>query len=483
MKVLFVTSEVAGLFKLGGLGDVSYALPVALSKLGVAVCVVLPYYEKIKLKEVSCVGQLAADFNRRREIIFVFKSFLPGSTVPVFLFRHPLFHSYRSKNMADVFAFFSKVVCQFYLYSNTDLGGPYDIVHCQDWHTALVPLLLGEQRKIGKDSVGTLEAGQVKTIFTIHSHLYSGETGVMTILRLGLPTSLFHVYDTKLGRAIKLMREALEYADTITTVSPSYAQELITIEHGDEINEVMKRRADRVVGILNGIDQDVWDPQTDKAITAQYNESEVFVQKAKNKRYLRRALKLPENTAPLFGFIGRLEFRQKGLDLIEKMLAVVPRDQFQFVILGTGSPKSVEKLKKMIQPYDHVRFINTFDERLARRIYAGADCLLVPSRFEPCGLIQMIAMRYGTLPLVRKTGGLADSVTHLKTGFVFRKYQARQLIEGMKKAIDLYKNKPDAWQKMVRAAMQKNFSWVESAKKYVALYKKLASSSLHHGNL
>ncbi|MFH0750144.1 MAG: glycogen/starch synthase [Candidatus Gottesmanbacteria bacterium] len=474
MKVLFVTSEVAGLFKLGGLGDVSYALPVALSKLGVTVSVVLPYYEKIKLKEVTCVGQLAADFNRRREIIFVFKSFLPGSTVPVYLFRHQLFNNYRSKNIADTFSFFSKVVCQFYLYSNQNLGGPYNIVHCHDWHTALVPLLLGEQRKVGNNQADTLEAKQVKTIFTIHSHLYSGETGVMTILQLGLPTSLFHVYDTKSGRAIKLMREALEYADTITTVSPSYAQELITTEHGNEINEVMKRRADRVVGILNGIDQDVWNPQTDKAITAQYGKSDVFVQKAKNKKYVRHALKLPEKTVPLFGFIGRLEFRQKGLDFIEKMLAVVPKDQFQLVILGTGSPKSVEKLKKMIQPYDHVCFINTFDERLARRIYAGADVLLVPSRFEPCGLIQMIAMRYGTLPLVRKTGGLADSVTHLKTGFVFSKYQAKQFIDVIKKAINMYQHQPNVWQKMVQTSMRMNFSWVESAKKYAALYKKLA---------
>lgn len=473
MRVLFVTSEVAGLFKLGGLGDVSYALPLALSKLKVHISVVMPYYEKIKLPHVKCVGQLAVDFDRRRELIFVFRSTLPESEVPVYLFRHPSFNVYRSKEMLENFAFFDKAVTHFFLYSNDLIGGPYDIIHCQDWHTALVPMLLGEQKKFGKP-LPTFESVKSKTIFTIHNHLYKGETGVMTILKLGLPKSLFHTYKTKKGDAIKMMREALEYADVITTVSKTYAHELITTQHGDEINEVMKRRADNVVGILNGIDQHLWNPATDKSISVNYNKRNVISAKAENKDYLRKTLKLPDYKLPLFGFVGRLEFKQKGLDLIINALKVIPPNLFQLVLLGTGSASQQDKLKKIVSHHENVRYIDTFDERLARRIYAASDVILVPSKFEPCGLIQMIAMRYGALPLARKTGGLADTVIDHKTGFIFEKYRASQLITAMQEAITLYHANQIKWREMVIQAMAADFSWDQSAKRYLELYRKLA---------
>lgn len=475
MKVLFVTSECVPFFKLGGLGDVSYALPVALRRLGVNVSIVLPYYEKIKASHVRCVGQLAVDFDRRRELVFVFKTVMPVSTIPVYLFRHPLCNHYKTTNMAEAFAFFSKAVAQFYLYANTLLGGPYDIVHCQDWHTALVPMLIGEERKVGK-KVGTLESSRVRTVFTIHNHLYKGETGVMTILKLGLPRNLFHVYETNLGSAIKLMREALEYADQITTVSPTYARELITSEHGDEINAVMKRRADKVVGILNGIDQDRWNPRTDAAIVHPFDVGSVKSGKLRNKRALFASFHLAESPGPLFGFVGRLEFRQKGLDLIIKAIDMLSTENFQLFILGAGSPKNQMKLTACTKHHPNVHFIHSFDERLARRIYAGADVMLVPSKFEPCGLIQMIAQRYGALPLVRKTGGLADSVTDGTTGFVFEKYRASALAAAMHEAIALYLAKPQKWRRMVAAAMRQDFSWATSAKKYRDLYQKLTKT-------
>lgn len=475
MNVLFVTSECVPFFKLGGLGDVSYALPVALHKVKVHISIVLPYYEKMNVAHVRCVGQLAVDFDRRRELVFVFKTTLPGSTIPVYLFRHPLCNHYKTANMAESFAFFSKAVAQFYLYANELLGGPYDIVHCQDWHTALVPMLIGEERKVGTKTK-TLASARVRTVFTIHNHLYKGETGVMTILKLGLPKSLFHVYDTNLGSAIKLMREALEYADQITTVSPTYARELITSEHGDEINAVMKRRADKVVGILNGIDQDRWNPRNDTALLESYDAASVTSGKLKNKRALFSSFHVAESTGPLFGFVGRLEFRQKGLDLITKAIETLSTENFQLFILGQGSPKSQVKLTELMKHHPNVHFINSFDERLARRIYAGADVMLVPSKFEPCGLIQMIAMRYGTLPLVRKTGGLADSVVDGKTGFVFEKYRANALTAKMHEAIRVYLVHQEKWHKMVKAAMQQDFSWDASAKKYRSLYQKLIKS-------
>jgi len=476
MRILFVTSEIAGLYKLGGLGDVSFSLPVALSRLGVQVSLVMPYYEKITLAPVKCIGQLAADFDRRREIVFVFRTTLPRTRIPVYLFRHPLFNKYHAAASVDNFAFFSKCVAEFYLYSGEKLGGPYDIVHCQDWHTALIPLLIGEECKVGKQIRETLESTRVRTVFTIHNHLYQGETGVMTVLRLGLPLSLFHVYETPRGRAIKLMREALEYADILTTVSPTYARELITAEHGDEINLVMKRRQEVVAGILNGIDQNSWNPRSDRAISANYDLAGVRAGKAKNKKSLRQALKLPASAGPLFGFIGRLESQQKGVDLITKSLEPLVSSNFQLVILGRGSPGIVKKLQDSIKPYPHVVFVNTFDERLARRIYAAADVILVPSKFEPCGLIQLIAMRYGALPLVRKTGGLADTVVNRRTGFVFKRYRAGELVEKMREAITLYHENPRLWQQMVGAAMRQDFSWDRSAQAYLDLYRKLVGA-------
>lgn len=476
MRVLFVTSEIATLYKRGGLADVSYSLPVALSQAGVQISLVMPFYEGVATKDVTCVGQLAIDYDRRRELVFVFRTILPHTHVRVYLLRHPLLNDYDDLHIAARFAFFSKAVAQLSLYSQDILGGPYDIIHCNDWHTALIPLLIGEQSKVGYRERETIQSVQSKTILTVHNLLYQGETGSSIILKLGFPKSIFHPFMTPLGRAVRLLTEGFEYADIVTTVSPTYAKEIAHGVHGKRVVEVFKRRKDKMLGILNGLDTHLWDPKNDSALSVHYTQATVATGKAKIKEQLQQAVRLPKSDVPLFGFVGRLEKRQKGLDLIARAIPRLASESYQLILLGTGQKKLVAQFEKLTKTYPNIAFIHTFDERLARRIYAGSDVMLVPSKFEPCGLTQMIAMRYGTLPLVRKTGGLADTVIDKKTGFVFGPYTSVALAEKMKEAMSLYRNDPQQFTHMQTRAIAKDFSWQHQVKEYVELYNSLKSS-------
>lgn len=475
MKVLFATSEVATLYKRGGLADVSYALPVALSKAGISVSVVMPFYEGMSVKNVTCVGQLAIDFDRRRELVFIFRTLLPHSHVRVYLLRHPLLNQYDDDHIAARFAFFSKAVAQLSLYSEGILGGPYDIIHCHDWHTALIPLLIGESSKVGYRERETIQSVRAKTILTVHNLLYQGETGYAITLKLGFPKSIFHPFMTPLGRAVRLMTEGFEYADVVTTVSPTYAKEIAQGKHGKRVVEVFKKRKDKMIGILNGLDTELWNPSTDPSLPLQFNKKTVLAVKPKLKAQLQQALRLPVSEVPLFGFVGRLEPLQKGLDLIARAVAALPPEEYQLVVLGTGHKRVVAQYERLAEKYHNISFVHTFDERLARRIYAGSDIMLVPSKFEPCGLTQMIAMRYGTLPLVRKTGGLADTVEDKKTGFVFGPYTGTALLAKMGEAMKLYQEHPRQFAKMREAAMRMDFSWQHQVKEYIGLYKNILS--------
>lgn len=485
MRVLFVTSECVPFFKKGGLGDVSYSLPVALSRLKIQMHIILPYYTSIKIKDVKCVGQLAVDYDGKRELVFVFKTHIPGTSVTVFLLRHPRLNEYAGKDIAITHAFFCQAIVRLYWYAPEVFGGPIDLVHCHDWHTALIPLLLGESDKI-HNGTKTIQSRAVKTLITIHNLLYQGETGIRLIHNLGVPAGIFHPFQTRLGVAIKLLREGLEYADMISTVSPTYAKEIMVNGFGGHVENLLKSRPEKVIGILNGIDQTLWDPQLDTALPVHYKQSDALTAKKKIKSYLQSALHLPVADVPLFGFVGRLEKRQKGIELIREAIEKLvhlrnlkylgeERD-FQVVILGTGAESEVKQLIRLAETHPYVAFIHTFDERLARRIYAGSDFMLVPSKFEPCGLTQMIAMRYGTVPVVRKTGGLADSVVDGKTGYVFAQYAAAALATAMRGAIEFYLTKPKEHASMVKRVMREDFSWKLSARKYKELYEKIIRS-------
>jgi len=480
MRVLFVTSELAGLYKIGGLGDVSRSLPIALKKLRVDIRVAMPYYKAIELKAVHCVGQIAVTFDGKRELVFIFASTIPDSHMPLYLFRHPKLDEYHGDDIVAKFAFFSCCIARLYEFAPAVLGGKLDIVHCHDWHTALVPLLLGESNKLRREQE-TLESIRTKTILTIHNLLYQGSAPVSLMKTLNLPKRMFHILPTKKGPRIKLFREGLEHADVISTVSPTYAKEILTGDYGQHVNEVLRRRRGDVVGILNGIDDATWDPRDDTSLPVHYSQGDVLTGKQANKEYLQRTLKLPVAKMPMLGFVGRLEVRQKGIDILIAALGhLLPAsrqggpDGAQVIILGTGPKKIKQTLAAIAKKYpDHFVFVPTFDERLARRIYAGADMLVVPSKFEPCGLTQMIAMRYGTIPIVRKTGGLADTVVDGKTGFVFEDYNETALLGKLKEAMTLWNTNPNKWSRLAGRCMRQDFSWLVSAKKYKALYKKL----------
>ncbi|MFC1647032.1 glycogen synthase [Patescibacteria group bacterium] len=503
MRVLFVTSESVPFYKRGGLGDVSHDLPIALTKLGVEVSMLMPFYAAMQVDKVECVGQLSVDWNGKRELVFVFKTdLLHGKkatnnkqSIPVYLLRHPMLNEYIGKDIDETFAFFSLAATRMYLYMPHIVGGMFDVVHCHDWHTALIPLLLGETvktrhaRKIAKTSMmkyDTLQSMSTKSVLTIHNLMYQGIASSSLIKKMGLPESVFHLYKSKKGSFIRILREGFEYADIISTVSPTYATEIVTPEFGEKLDDVLLSRRDKITGVLNGIDFDTWNPQTDKALPAKYNISTVFKVKPVVKKAVQKEVKLPVLDVPLFGFIGRIEPRQKGVDLILDALDKLdPKVPYQLVILGTGNKETVKQIQKAKKKNHHISFINAFDLGLARRIYAACDFKLVPSRFEPCGLAQLISMRYGTVPIVRKTGGLADSVVDGETGFVFEKYKGSHLAQKMAQAIDVWyesfesktAKSSDLFRKMVKNAMKQDFSWDKSAKEYMKMYRKLVKKS------
>jgi len=517
MRVLFVTSEVATIFKLGGLADVSHALPVALAKIGVTVDIALPYYPAIKVSDPKCLGAIAVSFAGKRELVFIFSYHLPKTRVRLLLFRHP-FLEYQPRvdtHLPNRFAFFCQAVATFLLGAMA-AQRPYDIIHCNDWHTGLVPGLVGESLKLRNkhhispahsswhEAFWPISRAQVKlfqrkgslqetvfksppklmalesevhTLVTIHNPIYHGVLRADGIDALGVDPRFFAIHAAKQERYVIMLEEGIRHADIVTTVSPTFAKEMLTVDYGPHISGILEQRQDRITGILNGIDHEIWNPGTDLFLSVNYTKSTVIAGKKAAKAYLTSALHLDvSNGEVLFGFVGRLDPRQKGIDiLLEAIVAAWKHtDAARFVLLGTGGEKITKEITKLAEKYPGlISFVPTFDERLARRIYAGSDVMLVPSKFEPCGLTQMIAMRYGTLPLVRKTGGLADSVKDGKNGFVFGRYSAVTLAQRMGEVIDVYERDQKLWQRMIRMAMATDLSWTRSAKEYKKLYEKL----------
>ncbi len=480
MRILFVTSEVAGVYKLGGLADVSRSLPLALGKLGVSVDIAMPFYKEIRLAKTACIGSLAVHFDGGQELVFVF-AYRLAPRVRLLLFRHQRTDAYFAPSIVSTFAFFSKAVT--YWVRSMGLSSKlYDVVHCQDWHTALVPMLLGESAKTKKRSE-TVNAQSVHTILTIHNILYQGISKNGMAQKLGMPSSLFHPV-TRFGkRVVNFLREGVEYADEITTVSPTYAKEIMTRTFGERLEDILRRRKKNLVGILNGIDGDVWNPAADQLIAARFTRAGVTAGKWRNKQALEREVELPVARVPLLGFIGRMEPRQKGIGILLSALTRLDGIPLQVVIQGIGNAEQVRDVAAFVKKYKHrLAFVHAFDEKRARLLYAGADLMVIPSKFEPCGLVQMIAMRYGTIPLVRKTGGLADTLDDGRTGFVFGAYTATALAKCLKRATTIYYEQPSAWKRMQRSAMSQDFSWTRSALRYKALYQKFFSNSLSTGN-
>ncbi|MFA6467149.1 MAG: glycogen/starch synthase [Patescibacteria group bacterium] len=489
IEVIMVGAEMAPLVKVGGLGDVIGSLPLALEKLGLKLKIFLPAYafiDKKKFKIKLFKKGLSVDLHGKKHNFDIYTTRLANSKVEIFLIKNKVFdfkdvyvggrkHSNKSKkdvysrSISDVerFVFFSKAVVEVI----KDLKWQPDVIHCHDWHSAMLPSFIDEY------SLKYKNFSNIKSLYTIHNLANQGIAGLDIIdyagLHRDLTPALMEDYYDKDGDKINSMKLGILSADYISTVSPNYAKEILTKEYGAGLETYLSRRKKDLFGIINGLDLKLFDPSKDKSLAVKYNIKTVAKAKELNKKSLQKFLKLPQKDLAVFGLVSRL-VNQKGLDILlpalEDLLKV---EDFQVVILGTGHEKIENDLKKLAKKYpDKVSTNIGFSLPLAQKIYGGSDFFLMPSRFEPCGLGQMIAMRYGTIPIVRQTGGLKDTVINNKTGIVFKKYTQREMIKAIERSLSLYKNKAK-FAKMQKAGMEQDFSWDSSARKYLNLYKKL----------
>ncbi|MGD0958850.1 MAG: glycogen synthase GlgA [Methylomonas sp.] len=475
-KILFACSEAHPLIKTGGLADVAGSLPMALAELGQDIRIIMPNYQAIKNCEP---GHYLCTVRVNNSDVHLLETRLPNSELIVWLVDYPPFFNFPGNpyhdesgvpwaNIGDRFALFCRIVVEVAM-DRAYLNWKPDVVHCNDWQTGIIPALL------------SLEEQRPATIFTIHNMAYQGVFPANVYTHLNLPGQLWHQDGLEFHGMLSFIKGGLSFSDRITTVSPTYAQEIQKPEFGYGLEGLLAYRRDNLSGIINGIDTTIWDPRTDKHISKNYSVKTLNY-KQQNKTALQQMFGLPVSAdIPLFGLIGRL-VEQKGIDLVLSCLAEMTSLSLQVVLLGSGD-KSIElKLQDFARLYpDKIAVTIGYNEPLAHQIEAGADIFLMPSRFEPCGLNQMYSQRYGTLPIVRKTGGLADTVVDAlpeslsngaACGFVFNDAVPSALLEAIKRSLVLYADKT-SWQKIQRNAMQKDFSWQNSANQYLALYREI----------
>ncbi len=482
IKILFCSAEASPFAKVGGLGDVVGSLPKALKKIGLEVSLILPFYGSIAKKyKVKLVKKdLPIELDGQHERFSIYQTKLPGSLVPVYLVKHRFFDTQDiyfgkkniksgNRNIADVerYTFFSKTIAE----AIKVLAWKLDIVHCHDWHTALVPTFLDEY------SLKYQKFTNIKTILTIHNLANQGKTKLDILdyagLHHGLTPAVMEDYYDQDGQILDLMKIGILSADRITTVSPSYAKEILTKEYGEQLEKYLLRRQKDLSGIVNGLDTDFFDPNQDRFIYKKYNYKGFASGKAINKAKLQKKLSLAiEKEVPLFALVTRL-FAQKGLDiLLPSLEKLLNKEKFHLVVLGSGLKDYEQALLALQAKYPkRVAVKIGFDEALAQRIYAASDFFLMPSAFEPCGLGQLIAMRYGAIPIVRATGGLRDTVG-ASQGLVFQAYSQSELEKAIKKALRLYAS-PKILNAMIKRDMQTDFSWAQSAQVYKKLYQKI----------
>ena len=486
MKILMATSEAVPLAKTGGLADVSGALPAALAHLGHQPAVIMPAYRQSLYAGVP-IEPLGINFivaiASKTVTGHLLAGKLPGTDVPVYLVRQDQYfdrdelYSVDGKDFVDNcerFAFFSRAVLEAIRLLELDV----DVIHANDWQTGLVPAYL----KIEYRALPRYQ--QIASVFTIHNMGYQGQFWHWDMLLTGLDWKHFNWRQMEYYGKLNLLKTGLVFADWITTVSPRYAEEIQTPEFGYGLEGVLKSRRDVLSGILNGMDESQWSPETDPALAANFTVETVRQGKPRCKAALQAEMELPRQAeTPLIGFIGRL-IDQKGLDLI---VGVLPRwletADAQWVFLGKGEPKYCQILEGLAARYPHKMAVRMdFSNELAHRIEAGADLFLMPSRYEPCGLNQMYSLKYGTVPVVRRTGGLADTIVDgneaalvagTANGFSFREDNPQALDETLRRACDAYR-RPEIWGRLIDTGMRQDWSWEQSARRYVEVYQKAA---------
>lgn len=477
-KILFATSEVYPLIKTGGLADVAASLPRALLKLGQDVRILLPAYASVLEKVTDAGVKEVAKFEVEGYLISIKQTRLPGTRVIVWLVDIPEFFArsgnpYCGPDGSDWpdnhkrFYVFSRVA-ELIALDQASLNWRPTIIHCNDWQTALIPALL------------SLHPNHPASVFTVHNLAYLGLFSHHAFLELNLPSAFWHHERLEFYDQVAFIKGGLGFADYVTTVSPSYAQEIQRPEFGCGLDGLIRYRSDSIVGILNGIDTDEWNPGTDPHLTCNYNRR-TLGNKTKNKLALQEELGLTVSASiPLLGFVGRL-VDQKGVDLILAQMNQLLSEECQLVVLGSGFPHYEQALKNIAAQHpSKVAVTLGYNEAIAHRIEASSDIFLMPSVFEPCGLNQMYSLRYGTLPVVHAVGGLRDTVFEKDTddasmranGFVFTGGTAEDLFAAVQRAIAAFHQK-DLWRQLQMNAMSKDFSWDVSARSYLAIYEKI----------
>lgn len=463
ISILLVSAEAVPYAKVGGLADVAGTLPRILKKLGMNVSLVLPRYKKINpeaLKLRKAGSSFSVSLGGKTQGINVYE----GEKGVYFLDNPAHFdrdNVYGEPDDFQRFVLFSKAVVKL----PEAIGKTFNIFHCNDWQTAVVPLYLKQQ---GTDA---------KSVFTIHNLGYQGVFPKKAFSLLDLPDSFLSEEGLEFYGKVNLMKAGILFSDAVNTVSPAYAEEIQTKAYGEKMDGLLRSRKAKLSGILNGIDYEEWNPATDSCLASNFSKA-VPESKVKNKEELLKECLLPAGKEPLCGMVSRLA-SQKGFAILAKALEQIMSLDIKMVILGTGEPELESRFLEFEKKYaKKLKLFKKFDNTLAHKIYAASDFFLMPSRYEPCGLGQMIALRYGTIPLVRKTGGLSDTIKEFDegagtgNGFLFEGYKPSSLVKMVKKALTVYEKKP-VWGRLVKNAMSCDFSWEVSAQKYVELYHSL----------
>ena len=472
MNILFISTEAEPFAKSGGLGDVIGSLPRELKSQGVDARVILPLYKNIRNQyksQLKFIKDFKVMLSWRTQYCGIFEMEYEGVTF-YFLDNEQYFHRdayYGYYDDGERFAYFSKAA----LDTLTEIDFVPDILHCSEWQTALVPVYLKTLYK------GKPEYNRLRTVFTIHNIEYQGiyDSGILHDL-LGISEADRGILDYK--GAINFMKGAIVTCDRLTTVSSSYAEEITYSFYGKGLENIIKENKYKMAGILNGIDTKLYNPAKDPCITARYSKK-TLNKKLENKTSLQVEFSLEQKSEiPVIAMIGRLA-EHKGIDLVVNVFDELMQEETQFVLLGTGEAQYEEFFRKKAEEYPgRVSVSTTFSAELASRIYAGADLFLMPSISEPCGLAQMISLRYGTIPIVRETGGLKDSIlpydpeTEKGNGITFRSVNAQDMLGAIKRAIKIYWDK-EKWITLVNNGLNTDFSWKSSSKEYIRLYKEM----------
>lgn len=476
MNILFATSEAVPLAKTGGLADVAGALPKALNKRGVDARVILPKYEEIPaafIEQFEQIAQFTVSFSWRKQYCGLFKAELDGVTYYLidneFYFKRRGLYGYGDD--AERFVFFCFAVMESVRYMDFHP----ELVHCHDWQTGLIPFLL--KTRYALDPAWAY----AKSVFTIHNLKYQGLFGIELLKDLiGAGDDMFRAESLEFYGAASCMKGGLVYADKLTTVSGTYASEIQTEYYGEGLDSLLRYRSGDLIGIVNGIDDELFDPMNDPALHTPYRNS--LSSKRINKLELQSEVGLPQSeSVPLIGIVSRL-VEQKGFDLITATFdELLLTEDVQFVILGAGDQHYEHFFNDAAYRYpDKVAVWLGYNDRMARRIYAGSDMFAMPSKFEPCGLSQLLALRYHSVPIVRETGGLKDTVqayneyTGEGNGFSFTNYNAHDYMYTVRRALAVYRNE-EAWKQIVANGSREDYSWNRSAKAYISVYSQLVA--------